>query len=206
MENNYYKLTSSLGKFRAIRVDEVGKEGIYAEFSNDDINHKFNANIFFNGEIIDWEINRWIFSSHIKGEYDNPSTDFKIEAIDPQGEHIELYNTPYYHEYAMLSEEDVLCTYMDSAKIYCHFSNADEALKFNQLLRSLEYNNSFRRYQDECEITLEVVKTQAKYFKEYYLKYIADCSDKNFMKLIKETVNRAIDIIKEDIDKYKIQD
>jgi hypothetical protein len=26
------------------------------------------------------------------------------------------------------------------------------------------------------------------------------------MKLIKETVNRAIDIIKEDIDKYKIQD
>ena len=97
MENNYYKLTSSLGKFRAIRVDEVGKEGIYAEFSNDDINHKFNANIFFNGEIIDWEINRWIFSSHIKGEYDNPSTDFKIEAIDPQGEHIELYNTLYNH-------------------------------------------------------------------------------------------------------------
>lgn len=206
MGTNYYKLNLSLGKFRAIRVNEVGKDGFYAEFYDDDINHKFSANIFTNGQQSDFGRNVWTFSHHIEGDYFNPATNYKIEAIDPEGKSVAFYNTPYEHDYSMLSEVDVLCTFMDSFLIYSNFKNADEAYKFNQLLRSLEYNNSFRRYEDEREITLEVVKTQAKYFKEYYLKHINDCSDKSFMKFIKETVNGAIDVIKEDIEKYKIKD
>ena len=206
MEFNYYKLTQSLGKFRAIKVDEIGKDGFYAEIYNDEENKTFSANIYSDGKLDDIGINRWTFSYHIEGTYDNVSTDFKIEAIDPDKEEVSFYNTPFQDDYYMLSEVDVLCSFLNSIFIYCHFKNADEAYKFNQLLRSLEYNNSFRRYEDEREITLEVVKTQAKYVKEYYLKHINDCSDKSFMKLIKESVNSAIDVVKEDIEKYKIKD
>lgn len=206
MGTNFYKLNPSLGKFRAIRVNEVGKDGTYAEFFDDDINHKFSANIFTGGQQCDFGRNGWTFSHHIEGDYYNAATNYKLEAIDPEGERVEFYNTPYYHEYSMLSEVDVLCSFMDSFLIYSKFKNAEVAYNFNLLLRSLEYHSTFRRFDDEREINLEVIKMQAKFFKDYYLSNIDNCSDKKFMKFIKESVNKAVDVVKEDFEKYKIKD
>ena len=90
--------------------------------------------------------------------------------------------------------------------IYSKFKNAEVAYNFNLLLRSLEYHSTFRRFDDEREINLEVIKMQAKFFKDYYLSNIDNCSDKKFMKFIKESVNKALDVVKEDFEKYKIKD
>lgn len=207
METNFYKLTRSLGKFQAFKVNEVGDKDFYAEINSD--NETFSANIYCFGNVADIGTNRWTFSHHIEGQYSNFSNDFKINAIDPNKKEIAFYNTPYERENNSIGREEfVLCSFLDLVFLYSQFEDAEIANRFNMLLRSLEYSkrSTFRRYEDEREITPEVALAQARFFKDYYLKHIENNADSNFMDRIKESVNKAVEIYKDEIESYKIED
>lgn len=208
METNFYKLTRSLDKFQAFKVNEVEDKGFYAEINSDD--ETFSANIYCSGNLADIGTNRWIFSFHIEGQYSNFSNNFKINAIDPNKQKVELYNTPYIRENNSIGREEfILCSFLDLVFLYCYFENAEIAKRFNLLLRSLEYckRSTFRRYEDEREITPEVALTQARFFKDYYLKHHpGHYSNPYFMDRIKESVNKAVEIYKDEIESYKIED
>lgn len=205
MEINFYKLTQSLGKFRAIKTNGIGNKGIFAEIYNDEIEHTFSANIYSDGKPDDIVINRWIFSCHIEGKYGNYWTDFKIEAVDRKGKTIFLFNTPYQQSYSMLSESDVLCTYFNLMIVYSHFDNIEVANRFNQLLRFVEYDKDWYRYEDSCEIDDNIAINQIKYFKEYYDQNKDNNIDRIFMDQIKQAVNKAVEIYKKNFDSLKIE-
>lgn len=208
METNFYKLSRSLGKYQAFKTNEVEDKGFYAEINSDD--ETFSANIYCSGNLVDIGINRWTFSFHIEGVCSNVSNDFKINATDPQKKKTALINTPYFRVNNFIGREEfILCSFLDLVFLYCNFEDAEIANRFNLLLRSLEYDksNPFRRYEDEKTITPEVALTQAKFFKDYYLKHHkGNYSDSNFMTTIKESVNKAVDIYKNEIESYKIND
>ena len=60
MSANIYKLNKSLGKFRALRTDNIGNVGFYAKICDNGMdgfnNGSFEANFYSNGELTDIEI------------------------------------------------------------------------------------------------------------------------------------------------------
>lgn len=207
METNFYKLSRSLDKFRAFKENEVGKKGFYAEINSDTDNNTFCANIYLYGELSDLQINNWTFSYHIEGTYSNIGNNFKIYAIDPNKKAIEIYNTPYYRQNNSIGREEyILCSFLDLVFLYSHFEDAEIANNFNLLLRSLECGKSisFHRYEDKCQITPGVALVQARFFKEYYTNHIENEADPQFMNTIKNSVNKVVEVYKEEIDSYKI--
>lgn len=203
------KLSRSLGKFRAIRTTEINDEGFCAEISYEVYdqynNGRFAANFYTDGRMADIEINGWTFGYHIEGDYHLPGsyqdTNFIVEAIDPEGEEIKIYNTPFYLRF---TAEDVLCLFLDLIHTYSNFKNGEIATKFYQLVRSVEGKGTSWRTYDEELFSPEVGLAQAKFFKEFYEKNINDCNDKFFMKKIKDAVNGAIDRFQDKAESYKI--
>ena len=207
MSANIYKLNKSLGKFRALRTDNIGNVGFYAKICDNGMdgfnNGSFEANFYSNGELTDIEINGWTFSFYVRGSYHLPGTyrlvSFCIEAIGPEGTETSIYNTPYF---TFFRESDVLCSFLDLIHMYSHFNNAQVAQRFYQLLRSVESGYSERAV--DRDITPEVGMTQARFFKDFYEKEIESCNDKFFLKLIREAVNKVVDAFQDRIESYKI--
>lgn len=209
MEKHYYNLDKSLGKYQALRTNIIRNDGFSGEIIDNGMdeykNGSFEANIYTNGRLVDIELNGWTFSFHFKGDYHKPGyykhCDFSIFAVDPNGNEVTLYNTPYYSPF---SESGMLCMYLDLIHTYSNFKNGDIATKFYQLLRSLEGEGSSYRTVDKG-IMEEVNLEHAKYFKNYYNENIKSCDNAVFMKQIKDAVNQAVDIVQNKFQSYKIQ-
>lgn len=198
MGTNFYKLNKSLGKFRALKTDKLVKEGFCAEFSNRGMdqynNGKFEANLYSNGELIDIEINGWTFSFHIDGRYHMPGTyeslSFNMLAVDPDGTEVNFKCIP---NNTYFSEMNVLCWFLDMIHTYSNFKDAETANKFCELLRAIKK-----------DVGEELGLEHALFFKEFYINNNNACPDRFFMKQIKETVNKAIDLFQNGIESYKI--
>ena len=172
MKTSFYKLNKSLAKYTAIRVSNIGTSGYYGEIVDLGMNQyydgKFEANIYTNSENQDIEIGGWYFSYHIEGRYHLPgsykTTSFEINAIDPNGSEVTLYNTPYYQYF---SESEVLCSFLNLITLHSKFEDGETAIKFYKLLRSIEGKHGVYRTIDK-ETNHEVGLTLAKEFREFY--------------------------------------
>lgn len=207
MTTKFYKINKSIGKYNAFRSDDLVNTGICGEVNDLGINPyydgTFEANIYQNGELTDFELNGWTFSFHFKGNYHEPGTFYdtsvEIECLDPNKNELLLYSTPHKIRF---SEEVVLCKYLEMINIYSHFEDADTALKFNYLSRSLEGTVGGRgrhlmnlTYGDILDIIL--------FFRNYY-NNLGEDSDRLFLKEIQETVNGALDYLKKWLNLDKI--
>lgn len=210
MNPSYYKLTKSLGKYVAIRVSSISNKGYSGEISNlgmDQYNDgSFEANIYIDGEPQDIEINGWCFSYHIDGTYHYPGsykiTSYQINAIDPKGEETILYNTPYY---TLFSEPEILCSFMDQINMYSNFKDGKTAVKFYQLTRCIEGRFGTWRSVDSALFDYNTGVVLTKEFFTFYKNKGGDFANNVFKKIVKETVNSAVEKFGKDIEEYRIE-
>lgn len=207
MAKSIYELHKILGKYSAYKtyrisdIDTCGEMNNFGTLQNFD--GSFEANIYHYGDLTDIELYGWTFSYHFKGEYHEPgsycSTSFVIECLDPNDEELKLYSTPYKIRF---SEEEVLCNYLDMINIYSHFEDADIALKFNKLSRSIDEGLTGGRGREPMKLTYGDILDTIKYFKNYYEKSRGE--DPMLLINIKDTVNGALDSLKKRLDLDKI--
>ena len=199
MRTNIYRIEKSLGKYYAFRLNDISTTGICGVINNFGINQYydglFEAIIYSEGESADIELNGWTFSSCFKGGYHEPGsfydTSVEIKCLDPNNNELELYSTPHNVRF---SEEKVLCKYLEMINVYSYFENADIALKFNYLSRSIDEGVFGGRGRLPMKITYGDILDMIVFFKNYY-KNLGEDKDDLFMKMIKETVNDAIDCL-----------
>ena len=209
MTKSIYELHRILGKYSAFKTNHVSYIDTCGEMNDFGINQNFDgsfeANIYHYGELTDIELNGWTFSYHFKGSYHEPgsycSTSFEMECLDPYENELKLYSTPYRIRF---SEEGVLCNYLEMTNIYSQFDNADIALKFNYLSRSIDEGMYGGRGRIPMKITYGEILDMINCFKNYYEK-LGEGGDEFLLKKIKETVNGAIDSLKKRLDFDKIE-
>ncbi len=209
MNTNLYRIDKSLGKYCTIRVNDLSNTGMCGIVNNFGINQycdgTFEASIYHDGILTDIELNGWTFSSHFKGSYHVPGsfydTSFVIECLDPNHNELKIYSTP--HEISF-SEEKVLIKYLEMVNIYSHFENADKALKFNYLSRSIDEGKFGGRGRIVMDITYGDILDLIIYFRDFYRNLEKD-GDRLFLNEIKETVNGALDGLKKRVNLDKIE-
>ena len=205
-----YELHKILGKYSAYKTDHVsnidtcGKIKFWGGGSNFD--GSFEADIYHFGELTDIELNGWTFGYHFEGKYHEPgsyySTSFEIECIDPYDTELRLYSTPYKIRF---SAEEVLCNYLNLINIYSQFEDAETAIKFNKLSRSIDEGMAGGRGKERepMKLTYGDIFGMIKYFKSFY-KSSEGSKDKLLLAIIKETVNGSIDYLKNRLELDKI--
>lgn len=205
-----YELHKILGKYSAYETDHVsnidtcGKIQIRGGRSAFD--GSFEADIYHYGELTDIELNGWTFGCHFEGIFHNPgsyySTSFKIECIDPFDTELQLYSTPYKIRF---SAEEVLCNYLEMINIYSKFEDAEIAIKFNKLSRSIDEGMAGGRGigRESMKLTYGDIFSMIRYFK-YLYKSSEGSKDKLFLAKIQETVNGSIDYLKNRLELDKI--
>ncbi len=205
-----YELHKILGKYSAYETDHVsnidtcGKINIWGGGSAFD--GSFKADIYHFGELTDIELNGWVFGCHFEGTFHDPgsyySTSFKIECIDPYDTELRLYSTPYKIRF---SAEEVLCNYLNLINIYSQFEDAETAVKFNKLSRSIDEGMAGGRGRDRepMKLTYGDIFEMIKYFKHLY-KSSEGSKDKLLLAKIQETVNGSIDYLKKRLELDKI--
>ena len=209
MNTNIYRIDKSLGKYCTFRLNDISHTDICGIVNNFGINQYydglFEASIYRDGKLSDIELNGWTFSSHFKGRYHEPGsfceTSFEIECIDPNHNELKIYSTP--HD-IYFSEEKVLIKYLEMINIYSYFENADIALKFNYLSRSIEEGNCGGRGRTVMRITYGDILDMIIFFKNFY-RNLGEDNDSLFLNEIKETVNGAIDGLKKIVNLDKIE-
>ena len=204
-------LINSRGKFISYKIKEISKFDMCGEISDygidKDFDGIFEANIYQDGQLSDIEMNGWTFSYHIKGNYHVPgsysSISYEIECLDPNDDELIIYNTPFKVSFP---ECGVLCDYMEMAYIYSRFENAEIAAKFNVLSRLVDEGMSGGRGRLPMKITYGGVLDLIKFFKDYY-EQLENRKRKNklLMEKIKETVNGALDFLKNRLNFDKIE-
>lgn len=205
-----YELHKILGKYSAYETDHVtnidtcGKIRFWGGGSAFD--GSFEADIYHFGELTDIELNGWTFGCHFEGKFHDPgsyySTSFEIECIDPYDTELRLYSTPYKISF---SAEEVLCNYLNLINIYSQFEDAETAIKFNKLSRSIDEGMSGGRGRDRepMKLTYGDIFGLIKYFKNYY-KSSEGSKEIFLLARIKETVNESIDYLKNRLELDKI--
>ena len=173
MSKNIYELHKILGKYSAYETDHVsnidtcGK--IRAFGGGSSFEGSFEADIYHFGELTDIELNGWTFGCHFEGKFHDPgsyyNTSFEIECVDPYDTELRLYSTPYKIRF---SEEEVLCNYLDTINIYSQFEDADIAIKFNMLSRTIDEGMTGGRGREPMKLTYEDVFEMINFFKNYY--------------------------------------
>ncbi len=214
MSTNIYTIIEQYGKYEAFNLkncDDIAdfiKTGISARINNFGIDEHFDGSfeaiIFQNGKLTDIELNSWSFNYSFKGDYHEGSyynTSFEIECLDPNDDELILYSTPHKIKF---SEENVLCNYLEMIYIYSHFENADIALKFNYLSRSIDEGMHGGRGREPMRLTYGDILDMIKYFKNYY-KNLGENKEKLLLKKIKDTVNGSIDYLKKRLELDKIE-
>ena len=131
----------------------------------------------------------------------NNNTSFEIECIDPYDTELRLYSTPYKIRF---SKEEVLCNYLDLINIYSQFEDADIAIKFNRLSRTIDEGMHGGRGRKPMKLTYEDILDMIKYFKSYY-ENLGEDKDKLLSKKIREAVNGSLDYLKKRLDFDKIE-
>lgn len=205
-----YELHKILGKYSAYETDHVsnidtcGK--IYARGGGAAFDGSFEVDIYHFGELTDIELNGWSFGCHFKGTFHDPgtyySTSFEIECVDPYDTELRLYSTPYKIRF---SAEEVLCNYLDLINIYSQFEDAETAIQFNKLSRSIDEGmaGGRGREREPMKLTYGDIFGMIKYFKNYY-KELGENGDKLLLNKIQETVNGSIDYLKNRLELDKI--
>ena len=208
--DSIYELHKILGKYSAYETDHIsnidtcGKINIWGGGSAFD--GSFKADIYHFGELTDIELNGWTFGCHFEGKFHEPgsyySTSFEIECIDPFDTELRLYSTPYKIRF---SAEEVLCNYLNLINIYSQFGDAETAIKFNKLSRSIDEGMAGGRGRDResMKLTYGDIFGLIKYFKNYY-KELGENGDKLLLNKIQETVNGSIDYLKKRLELDKI--
>ena len=198
-----------LGRYIPFKINKLSNVDLCGEISdfgtNPNFDGIFEANIYQNGQLNDLELNGWTFGCNIKGNYHVPgtyySTSYEVECFDPHDNELKLYSTPYKIRFY---EDDVLRDYFDMINIYSHFENADIAIKFNYLSRSIDEGMYGARGRVPMKIKYGDLLEYIKFFRDYYEK-LEEGTDELFMDKIKENVNGALDFLKERLDFDKIE-
>ena len=205
-----YELHKILGKYSAYETDHIsnidtcGKIRFWGGAASFD--RSFEADIYHFGELTDIDLNGWTFGCHFEGKFHDPgsyySTSFVIECIDPYDTELRLYSTPYKIRF---SEEEVLCNYLNLINIYSQFADAETAIKFNKLSRSIDEGMSGGRGKDRepMKLTYGDIFGMIEYFKKFY-KSSEGSKDKLLLAKIQETVNGSIDYLKKRLELDKI--
>ena len=203
-----YELHKILGKYTAYKTDHVsnidtcGKIHFWGGGSAFD--GSFEADIYHFGELTDIELNGWVFGCHFEGTFHDPgsycSTSFEIECIDPYDTELRLYSTPFKIRF---SAEEVLCNYLNLINIYSQFGDAETAIKFNKLSRSIDEGMTGGRGREPMKLTYGDILGMIKFFKDFH-KSSAGSKDKLLLAKIKETVNGSIDYLKKRLELDKI--
>lgn len=205
-----YELHKILGKYSAYETDHIsnidtcGKIRFWGGGASFD--GSFEADIYHFGELTDIDLNGWTFGCHFEGKFHDPgsyySTSFVIECIDPYDTELRLYSTPYKIRF---SEEEVLCNYLNLINIYSQFADAETAIKFNKLSRSIDEGMSGGRGKDRepMKLTYGDIFGMIEYFKKFY-KSSEGSKDKLLLAKIQETVNGSIDYLKKRLELDKI--
>ncbi len=208
MSKSIYELHNILGKYCAYKTDHVSNIdtcGVIDSFTSWEFEGSFEANIYHFGELTDIELNGWTFSCHLEGKYHEPgsfyNTSFEIECLDPNETELKLYSTPFKNRF---SEEGVLCNYLDLINIYSQFEDADVAIKFNYLSRTIDEGMHGGKGREPMRLTYGDVLGLIKYFKNFY-KNLEKSKDKLLLTKIQETVNGSIDYLKNRLELEKIE-
>ena len=209
MAKSIYELHKILGKYCAYQTDHVSYIDTCGEIDvlggGFNFDGSFEANIYHFGELTDIELNGWTFSYHFKGTFHEPgsycSTSFEIECVDPYDTELRLYSTP---SKITFSKEEVLCNYLDMINIYSHFEDADVALKFNNLSRSIDEGMHGGRGREPMKLTYEDIFGLINYFKIFY-KNLEKSKDIILLTKIQETVNGSLDYLKNRLELDKIE-
>lgn len=209
MAKRIYELHKILGKYCAYETDHVSNIDTCGEIrawgGGSSFEGAFEADIYHFGELTDIELNGWTFGCHFEGKFHDPgsyyNTSFEIECIDPYDTELRLYSTPYKIKF---SEEEVLCNYLDTINIYSQFEDADIAIKFNKLSRTIDEGMTGGRGREPMKLTYEDIFYMIRYFKKYY-KDLEKNSNRLFLKKIQETVNGSLDYLKKRLELDKIE-
>lgn len=203
-----YELHKILGKYNAYKTDHVSNIDTCGKIhfwgGGFDFDGSFEADIYHFGELTDIELNGWIFGSHFEGTFHDPgsycSTSFEIDCIDPYDTELRLYSTPYKIRF---SAEEVLCNYLNMINIYSQFGDAETAIKFNKLSRSIDEGMTGGRGREPMKLTYGDILGMIKIFKDFH-KSSARSKDKLLLAKIQETVNGSIDYLKKRLELDKI--
>lgn len=210
--DSIYELHKILGKYTAYETDHVsnidscGKIQFWGGDSASAFDGSFEADIYHFGELTDIELNGWTFGCHFEGTFHDPgsyySTSFEIECIDPYDTEFRLYSTPYKIRF---SAEEVLCNYLNLINIYSQFGDAETAIKFNKLSRSIDEGmaGGRGREREPMKLTYGDIFGLIKFFKDFY-KSSEGSKDILFLAKIQETVNGSIDYLKKRLELDKI--
>jgi len=208
MSKSIYELHKILGKYCAYETDHVSNIDTCGEihsYPSREFEGSFDANIYHFGELADIELNGWTFGCRFEGTFHEPgsyyNTSFEIECIDPYDTELRLYSTPYKIRF---SKEEVLCNYLDLINIYSQFEDADIAIKFNRLSRTIDEGMHGGRGRKPMKLTYEDILDMIKYFKSYY-ENLGEDKDKLLSKKIREAVNGSLDYLKKRLDFDKIE-
>lgn len=97
-----------------------------------------------------------------------------------------------------------MCNYLDLINIYSQFEDADVAIKFNYLSRTIDEGMHGGKGREPMRLTYGDVLGLIKYFKNFY-KNLEKSKDKLLLTKIQETVNGSIDYLKNRLELEKIE-
>ena len=97
----------------------------------------------------------------------------------------------------------MLCNYLNLINIYSQFGDAETAIKFNKLSRSIDEGMTGGRGREPMKLTYGDILGMIKFFKDFH-KSSAGSKDKLLLAKIQETVNGSIDYLKKRLELDKI--